>query len=264
MNRRDFITALGASAATVAFARPVRSLVGEKGASLAEAAKSVPSASLYIQEGLVGMWDGVENIGFGQHSAGTSVWKDLIGSNDIIVPTGDHFEPDHLAHSSGTPQSAETTRLLEGTNFTVESVFSITSGKTFRSVNTLSGNSGFCQYTLNSAATGNRTCARMSRGDGSNMSYTEYDRKNFEIPLFEKVSLSHIWIFGTSYRSYINGELEFANVNRVQPVGYTQTTTLKVFYEQPCSGYCLRLYDRALTAEEVAYNHQLDVERFAL
>lgn len=38
------------------------------------------SAKSYVKDGLVAMWDGIENAGFGQHSSDTSVWKNL-GSN---------------------------------------------------------------------------------------------------------------------------------------------------------------------------------------
>ena len=41
------------------------------------------SAKSYVQNGLVGMWDGIENAGFGQHSENLTVWKNL-GSNGSI------------------------------------------------------------------------------------------------------------------------------------------------------------------------------------
>lgn len=41
------------------------------------------SAKSYVNNGLVGLWDGIENAGFGVHSANLSVWKNL-GSNGSI------------------------------------------------------------------------------------------------------------------------------------------------------------------------------------
>ena len=41
------------------------------------------SAKSYVQNGLVAMWDGIENAGFRQHSSDTSVWKNL-GSNGTL------------------------------------------------------------------------------------------------------------------------------------------------------------------------------------
>ena len=44
------------------------------------------TAKSYVQNGLVAMWDGIENAGWGVHDASATVWKELISgtvSNDI-------------------------------------------------------------------------------------------------------------------------------------------------------------------------------------
>ena len=38
---------------------------------------SVPTARDYVLTGLIAMWDGIENAGFGAHSGNTLVWKNL-------------------------------------------------------------------------------------------------------------------------------------------------------------------------------------------
>lgn len=43
----------------------------------------IPTAKNYIKDGLVAMWDGIENSGFSQHLSDTSVWKNL-GSNGSL------------------------------------------------------------------------------------------------------------------------------------------------------------------------------------
>lgn len=40
------------------------------------------TAKDYIQNGLVAMWDGIENVGWGQHDSNATVWKDLVGESD--------------------------------------------------------------------------------------------------------------------------------------------------------------------------------------
>lgn len=35
------------------------------------------AARLYVQDGLVGLWDGIENNGWGEHAGSASAWKDL-------------------------------------------------------------------------------------------------------------------------------------------------------------------------------------------
>ena len=42
-------------------------------------AKSGPTAKDYVQDGLIAMWDGIENAGWGSHDSDITIWKDLIG-----------------------------------------------------------------------------------------------------------------------------------------------------------------------------------------
>ena len=53
------------------------------GARTAAWAKGGYTAKDYVQDGLVAMWDGIENAGWGMHDAAATVWKDLVGSNDL-------------------------------------------------------------------------------------------------------------------------------------------------------------------------------------
>lgn len=45
----------------------------------AAARKRTPTARSYVQDGLVAMWDGIENSGWGVHDPNATVWKDLVG-----------------------------------------------------------------------------------------------------------------------------------------------------------------------------------------
>lgn len=47
--------------------------------------KSAPTARDYVQTGLVAMWDGIENVGYGQHDDAAITWKDLVGSDDQTI-----------------------------------------------------------------------------------------------------------------------------------------------------------------------------------
>ncbi|MBQ3288147.1 MAG: hypothetical protein IJH50_01890 [Kiritimatiellae bacterium] len=64
----------------------VTALMG--GAVLSLAAETYTAAS-YVQNGLVGQWDGLENAGVGLYDATTNYWVDLTGnSGDFAVFTG--------------------------------------------------------------------------------------------------------------------------------------------------------------------------------
>lgn len=43
------------------------------------------SAQDYVQDGLVAMWDGIENAGWGVHNPNATIWKDLVGNIDLTV-----------------------------------------------------------------------------------------------------------------------------------------------------------------------------------
>ena len=55
------------------------------GARTAAWAKSGYTAKDYVQDGLIAMWDGIENAGFGVHDPNATVWKDLVGEFDLTV-----------------------------------------------------------------------------------------------------------------------------------------------------------------------------------
>lgn len=41
------------------------------------------SAKSYVQDGLIALWDGIENIGWGKHDNNTTTWKNLVGNVDF-------------------------------------------------------------------------------------------------------------------------------------------------------------------------------------
>lgn len=63
------------------------------------------TAKSYIQDGLIAMWDGIENAGWGVHDASAIVWYDLSGNNETItLRSGTYWGDDCLrqdtAHGS--------------------------------------------------------------------------------------------------------------------------------------------------------------------
>ena len=53
--------------------------------SYAEMKHSDYTAADYIQDGLIAMWDGIENAGYGVHDPNTTIWYDLIGQNHLTM-----------------------------------------------------------------------------------------------------------------------------------------------------------------------------------
>ena len=102
--------------------------------------KHKPTAKDYVQDGLLLMFDGIENAGFGQHDASLQGWKDLgpfglfpsftVGTqganntywkSDALVVVKYYYSPRTIALGDDV-YSAMTTALLNGT-FTMEYCF---------------------------------------------------------------------------------------------------------------------------------------------
>lgn len=59
-------------------------------------ATTIVPASAYVQDGLVGMWDGIENAGAGLHDDTATIWSDISRAKkggDFTVHDGASFLP---------------------------------------------------------------------------------------------------------------------------------------------------------------------------
>ena len=85
------------------------------------------SAKNYIQNGLVAMWDGIENIGWGQHSDSASAWVNLMGnSNYDFTLQNASWASDGLITNQSYGRAAESISSIAYTsNLTTEIVFEI-------------------------------------------------------------------------------------------------------------------------------------------
>lgn len=94
MNRRDFISGGIAALGMGAMAAPIRSVLSPNG--ILDAPLQVPTASDYVQDGLAFMWDGIENIGFGESDPTSRQWLDLITGMPINLCSAASFSGDSL------------------------------------------------------------------------------------------------------------------------------------------------------------------------
>ena len=115
-------------------ASPVSSIIGGKSISFSNAdSTSSYTAADYVQDGLVCMWDAIENVGWGVHDDTATHWTELIsGTEDAIVGSiGTRYEWSDNALISyitgNTFISDKTEELLEAfqnCTFTLESITS--------------------------------------------------------------------------------------------------------------------------------------------
>lgn len=78
-----FFISLGSLTAVSA---PVRSLVAARNTINDSSEKVQYTAADYIQDGLIVMWDGIENAGWGVHDNNATVWKNLLGDTGYDFP----------------------------------------------------------------------------------------------------------------------------------------------------------------------------------
>lgn len=203
-----------------------------------------PTAKDYIQDGLVAMWDGIENAGWGVHDENATTWKDLTGNEHTATLTDKgHFETNYLDKVvDGAGAVAE----MFSWSF-VEIVFSATTGT--RNSLILFANSGTTGKIIWAAGYLGQTYGKA----------------------FPIASLSSTMYYATEIgsvnNSYYNG-LEVENTGSVQAWGGRS----KIYIggrddnanSDPGKYYSLRFYNRVLSPEEIAYNYSIDNKRFNL
>lgn len=248
-----------------------------------------PTARDYVQNGLVAMWDGIENAGWGQRNATTTTWRDLTGNGydlgiralSSIAFWGDNcftFNKRSLGGNEYFWYRANTdlqTRL--GTVLTLEICVNVRTGS-LRDYAGFIGNSGGNTNGIGASLSVARNRLEIFATTGSATSgssgliYTPSANV-----LGRQISLSYtantaatalkINNVATGTGGAINtlqqteicvGSSFDANNDGSNPYS-------SLYYRTPLADFhCVRVYSRAITAAEVAANHAIDAARFGL
>lgn len=209
-------------------------------------APSGPTARDYVQNGLVAMWDGIENAGWGVHDAAATSWKNLVTDADFPLVGNAAFNESCLvcdAQSDGCTigtweyQTIEVVCTRRGGTYAVVTPYSQVNN--VRNVIFVSG-FGYC---------GNNY--------GKVVSFTNYQSPH-----------NVAFTFGDEYLAYGDGVLSTSgNYNDWWTVA-TGVINYGIGGLVGRAGigdyYAVRLYSRALTAAELAANYAIDKSRFNL
>lgn len=249
------VIAIAASMCLCVFAAPTKSSVAAR--HLVNSGASV-SAKDYVQNGLVAIYDGIENAGWGSHDSAATSWMNLVNGNTVTLPAG-FTAGDDCVTVTNANQSLVVSD-YSGADFTVEYVFALADDNTFREClfEATSGNSSF------------RYRAGANIDDFWNWGH--YAKILFprsgNVGVVKSISSSWHDIFSAT-----NGGEDFVNgisVGAGSLETYTDITALNGFrigrngfttFQDVCS---IRIYNRALTAAEVVANYAIDKERFGL
>ena len=228
------------------------------------------TSASYVQDGLIAQWDGIDNTGMGVHDPDAKVWKDLAGNYDLtLLPKG--------AWSG------------EGNALVVNGASAVCSNslpayKTIEVVYKMSNPKGQILFTSGGTAQVNDFHFIVFNRSGETSGTTGYFSGAW------KVSAPHvIWdsfdpaAVRSMAATYNNGE-QYAPNGNVAAVyadgvarsdgsadsawglgdGHIMIGDRAEAGAYPWFGevYTIRVYSRALSAEEIAANHAIDVARF--
>lgn len=217
----------------------------------------------YVQDGLLGHWDAIDNQGYAAHSDSATTWVDVVSGRSFAL-YGATVNANSIAFAGNSnscgllsaDDSAAT--FAKAANGTVELVFSTESTANW--------------VALQSASSG---CAAFGRYSGnfiqSNSSSAMLPGSAVTLGTDQPNTVAIRYTSGmvavnTSGETYVNGESKTTLGSREYWSGAGAQTLIgkRGNGAMPFSGkiYAIRVYSRRLTAEEIAHNAELDRQRF--
>ena len=229
----------------------------------------------YVASGLIAMWDGEDNQGTAEHVEGVRTWVDLTGRHADMVftnvaPTIGANYYDVSADGGFISDASDIAAALNAEACTIEIVCDAKSlvddGTLFACVDKDGKRMAW-------ARTNSKTTAKGVVGVMEYKSSGSYEPN----PKFDDV-LNHVRSYTFTYsndlcRVYKDGSSEVgASVTNKMVLGDVNSAYFSVGRRISKSSqstpvadlkiYCLRVYDRVLTPEEIASNHEADFSRF--
>jgi len=228
-------------------------MLAARGVFLAARRNRKPTAKSYVQDGLIAMWDGIENAGWGTHDANATTWKDLSGNGYDLTPHGNVSWQSNSARFDGASYFRRAA--ISGVAV-AECVFARRVPTGFFVV---FQNNFSCLIGLNN----NFIC--LAPTNGSNMTYY----RNTYQPILDTMThqLSCNYLSWTMSKDGVEQTPVGTNANGA--VGNYLQLGARVF-NNAVGGYfdgdlyTVRLYSRAPTAAEIAANYAVDKARFNL
>ena len=213
-----------------------------------------PASTDYISDGLIMYLDGIYNTRSG-HDTTASVWEDLIGNYDLTVSNYSSYtwEDNHFIGlgNGGYLNTGKTWKYFHSLNndMTIEIVTFIDCDKTSPSYRGLAGWHG-----------GSDGTHFQNDQGGSRMQTLGL------LPVTEADDQIATVSYTRNNGSFLNGvwRTNSTHLNLGINSNYTAVFGNSIQYSRGWNDsiYCIRMYNRSLTPEEIAYNHNIDVERF--
>lgn len=223
------------------------------------------TAKTYIRDGLLHMWDGIENVGYGQHDSGATYWKDLVSGNDLLPyknatpPVWDDFG----FCGDGTDHTLVSTNLLSGF-----------SEGTFETVVQANGSA---QWLVANRYNTSFNAVQVIQYNGSWDVNIFPASGSYLTKKYPGNQLVHIAVAcdSNSCTYYLNGETvsqdagDFStSIFNNKPLQVGSATywhgSRKFFMQAGSFVRASRISNRVLSADEIAFNFAIDKERFGI
>jgi len=233
---------------------------------ITKSVRLVPFPNPYVSDGLIAMWDGVWNAGWGIHDGASAIWRDLVGNADFTLTPNGSWGQNCLA-CNGLSATSDGISLDLG--YTIECVaeaYSEFSYRTIFNLDKINMRKSFVLY---------RECH--ITGSGSYMGFPKTDpglhlwSASINPPLAPSVDFDQM---------FNNYHLDGLPTNSVgtgnwggqwNPGDHSDYASIGAFnfngsVTWPYRGriFCIRAYSRTLTSAEIAANYTADKARFCL
>ena len=205
----------------------------------------------YVTNGLVAMWDGEWNVSGGRHSASSSIWVDIVGGVELRVVRGTwtangfSWIPNNQSQAISTTIPDGLKDVISSNYVTVEAVV-VPQAKT-------SGCYDICNTMFRIYNAGNTDVLNYFKIKSGPLYIESY------VALGIPISLTAVVFPPKNIWWVINGNIVSSATNYSQP---TPNNTIELYSKGIV--HSVRIYSRALSAKEIAYNYAIDQMRFGL
>lgn len=222
--------------------------------------KTMPTARDYVQDGLVAMWDGIENAGWGKHNTNATIWKDLIGTYDMSLIGGCYFKDESIFVNSNNQRAecGNADELIDSIK-TMECVFRIGNISNAMMIGTDVGSIQFAYGNLMFQFS--QSSVEGARG---------FSAKRIRPNTIHSMGSTYPTHGSTDGDGYVDGAkiaVERAGIDLDPNSSGWLTIGSRHNNAWGCERtdiFCVRIYSRVLTVDEIANNYAIDKARFNL
>ena len=242
---KNVLTIVSLLFSVVALGSPTRSSVGAYHAKFYTSDEA--SCNPYVADGLIAMWDGEWNSGFGIHDPEAIVWKDLVGEHDLAI----HGTVFQNFIRNTTTSVAEAAQTIEGIK-TIEVCYCFSD--TQNSAYGLLFYSGVINTTrlgLVLYLDGYQTFSNV---------YWQYPNARDSVLATVTATMDGCFVDGLPLSPISRSTDQWNNGSYVGIGGRAWQNTWKTYGDW----YCIRIYDRILSKDEIEFNSAVDKERFGM